>query len=114
MLKLGTRRVAGSVLTLRKATALPAHMRGPIVELSNLRTERARRGQGRADELMQRTTVEADLAGAMLFLVVDPGDDETDRDRLIAFYARNGFVPIQAEPLLMIRPHVGMRATGAA
>lgn len=105
----GERRHGGARLILAKPRALPEHMRGPIVELRALRTEVAKRGQGDAAALMLETTVEADLAAVMLFLCVEP-EAGTDRERLLAFYVRNGFLPIQSEPaMLMVRPCLALR-----
>ena len=111
MLKYGERKHGGARLTLARPRALPEHMRGPIVEVRGLRTAVAARGRGDAGALMLETTVEADVAGVVLFLCVEP-EEGVERDRLLAFYVRNGFLPIQAEPLLMVRPHVGMIGGG--
>lgn len=107
----GPRTHAGASLTIARPKALPKHMQGPILEVRDFRTREEERGKGQAGILMLQTTMEADLAGVMLFLCVDPEDERTRRDQLIAFYARNGFMPIQTEPkVLMVRPHVNMIA----
>lgn len=108
-MKYGIRRHGSASLTLRKPQALPKHMRGPIVELHDLYTLPECREQGDASMLMLQTTLEADLAAVMLFLAVLPSDT-TDPTRLVSFYGRNGFLPLQNDPPLMIRPHVGMTA----
>lgn len=106
-MKYGARSHEGATLTLAVPTALPKHMRGPIVELRALHTKPDQRGNGYAAFLMLQTTIEADMAGYFLFLAVEP--EGVDRQRLISLYGRNGFIPIQAEPLLMIRPPIGVR-----
>lgn len=112
-MKYGERRHGGARLTLARPRSLPEHMRGPIVELRGFRTEVAKRGRGDAAALMLATTVEADMAARMLFLCVEP-EPSTDRARLVNFYVRSGFVPVQSDPLLMVRPHVGMRGVANA
>lgn len=105
-MKLGTRTNNGASLKLCKPKALPAFMQGPIVELCGLTSKLP--GQGHARELFDAVCLEADLSGQMLFLHVDP-EDGTDKARLARFYASRGFEPIQAEPLLMLRPFAAMR-----
>lgn len=101
-------RVNGAArLILAVPTALPRHMRGPIVEIREFQTDRGARGLGHATNLMLQTTMEADLGKYFLFLCVEPEDD-ADKQRLLTFYERHGFLAIQAEPILMIRPWIGV------
>lgn len=88
--------------------ALPAHMQGPIVELSKLYTRPDKRGQRWATGLMRIVCDEADAKRRFLFLNCEP-DDGPSKDDLAVFYASFGFEPIQAEPLLMLRPFAGAR-----
>lgn len=82
--------------------ALPPHMHEAVIELSQLQTKLADRGHGWAKKLLTEICDEADAAGKVLFLLVDP-PDTMDRLRLKRFYGRFGFGDIQAEPLLMTR-----------
>lgn len=111
-MKYGERRFGGARLRLTVPSALPAHMRAKIAELRGLHTAPGQRRQGHANQLMLNVALEADLGKFFLFLAVEPaeGDDGMDKQALMEFYNRHGFVPIQAEPLLMVRPCVSQRA----
>jgi hypothetical protein len=95
--------------------ALPKHMQGPIVELSALHTRKDKRGQLHATALMRIVCDEADAKGKFLFLHCEPAEDSpVDKAKLADFYISFGFEPIQAEPLLMLRPFTGARGIGNA
>lgn len=104
-MRYGERTNGAARLILAVPTALPRHMRGPIVEIREFSTDRGSRGLGHATALMLATTLEADMGRYILFLCVEPEDD-TDKQRLLSFYERHGFVAIQADPILMARPPV--------
>lgn len=112
-MRYGKRTYGGARLMLVIPTALPAKMRGRVVELRGLYTKPESRGVGDAINLMLATTTEADMGGYFLFLAVEPAAG-TDRQRLLNLYLRHGFLPIQADPLLMTRPCVSARAAVAA
>lgn len=82
-------------------------MRGPVVEIRSLKTEPAHRRQGHAQRLMAEVTREADRSARFLLLAVEPTGEMGLQD-LANFYGRHGFVPIQADPLLMVRPYKGV------
>lgn len=103
---IGPRANAYASCKLAIPTALPAEMRGPVVELRSLKTRKDKRGMGFAKALMTAVCTEADERRRFLFLRVEP-EDGTDTEALANFYIRNGFQPIQAEPLLMLRPFAG-------
>jgi GNAT superfamily N-acetyltransferase len=69
-------------------------------------TAPAHRRQGHASRLLEQVTAEADRGGFFLFLAVEP-EGEISAIELAQFYRRHGFLPIQPEPLLMVRPNVG-------
>lgn len=103
-MKPGTRQHGPATLKLSHNTSVPAHMRGGLLEVSHVFTPEQHRGQGYASLLMQRVCVEADEAGKVLLLMPKPYDVVAmDRDQLRDWYARFGFVPIQASPLIMAR-----------
>lgn len=102
---IGTRSNAYASCKLGPPKALPDDIRG-VVELRSLVTRRDKRGKGFAGALLAEVCEEADKARRFLLLHVKPEDD-TDLDRLAAFYAHNGFFPIQAEPIVMLRPFAG-------
>jgi N-acetylglutamate synthase-like GNAT family acetyltransferase len=105
-MKYGPRTEGHSRLSLRPPTSLPFHMRKRVVELYGLETDPDYRRRGDATELMLTVCVEADMNKTFLFLAVvsNGGMEQAD---LAAWYARFGFLPIQAKPLLMTRPYAG-------
>lgn len=109
-MKYGTRTHMGASLELGVAKALPVHMRGQILEISDVYTRPEFRRQGYASELLSSVTLEADLAGKTLLLAVGDGlIGGADRQGLIDLYGRHAFIQIQADPLLMARPPISMR-----
>lgn len=103
-MKLGVRKYLGASLKLSKPKALPTHMQGDYVELSDVFTRADQRGNGQAGELLMSVGLDADLNRKLLLIAVDDM-------ALSPWYAKHGFVPVQTEPaLLMVRPHVGMKA----
>lgn len=103
---IGKRANAYASCKLAIPTALPDDIRGPIVELRSLTTRKDKRGQGHAKALMADVCAEADKAGRFLLLHVVP-DGPMDAHALAKFYVGNGFYPIQAEPIVMLRPFAG-------
>ena len=104
----GTRTHGHASLKVGVAKALPQAMRRQVMEVSAVRTEPEYRNRGDAGALMFATCTDADLAGKFLLVHVEPAPDSPlDQQRLAEFYARFGFAPIQADPLLMVRPCIG-------
>lgn len=103
---IGPRSNAYASLRLSVPTALPADMQGPVVELRALKTRKDKRGMGFAKALLADVCAEADEAKRFLFLHVAP-DNADDTEAMANFYIRNGFQPIQADPLLLLRPFAG-------
>lgn len=107
-MKYGTRSEGHASLRLSVPSALPDKMRGDVVELRGLRTHPDHRGNGDATRLMLSTTLDADMWRYFLFIHVEPEDDSPlDKAALANWYHKFGFVTIQADPLLMVRPNVG-------
>lgn len=104
-MKLGARKSGEASLRLARPGALPPHMRADIVEVRDLYTRLQSRRQGHASALLRDVAKDADKARILLLLAVEDGED---RAALVEMYARHGFVTIQAEPTLMVRPHAGM------
>lgn len=109
MIACGIRTNDHASLKVRVPTALPMHMRGKVREIVSLETEAEHRGKGYAKDLLARICISADLSDTWLMLVAEPGDDGTDKQRLLNLYSRAGFAPIQADPILMVRPSVHAR-----
>jgi GNAT superfamily N-acetyltransferase len=104
----GIRQQGHCTLKVGVAKALPLAMRRQVYEISAVRTEPEYRGRGDASALVFSTCGDADLAGKFLLVHVEPDPDSPlDRGKLAQFYSRFGFAPIQAEPLLMVRPCIG-------
>lgn len=104
-MKQGPRLLGEARLTIGECKALPAHMRTRTRELSALEVGPESRRAGQATALMHEVCQEADDAGITLVLFVQPfGQWELSRTQLADWYAKRfGFVPIQAEPMLMAR-----------
>lgn len=110
MIACGTRTNDHASLKVCVPTALPIHMRAKIREIVSLETEPEHRGKGYAKDLLERICISADLSDTWLMLAVEPGDAETDKQRLLNLYVRAGFSPIQAAPvIMMIRPSAAAR-----
>lgn len=105
---LGRRTFETASLKLCRPRALPDHMQGDVVELHSLATPADDRRKGYATQLMLTTCCEADMARKFLFLCVEP--EGVEKQMLLEFYAGFGFRPIQAEPLLMVRPFMGVHS----
>ena len=85
--------------------AIPSHMRGQVRELSGLVVDSAQRGHGYARKLMQQVMTEADQSGVALMVIVEPFDDAPmETEALSEWYERMGFVEIQHQPKVMVRP----------
>lgn len=108
-MRYGKRQYGGASLEVGVASALPVHMRKGIVMISKVFTEPAQRRQGHAQILLSSVAREADAARKLLLLKVGDGhEDAATKQHLLSWYERNGFTPIQADPLLMVRPHAAM------
>lgn len=102
---IGPRGYHSARLTVAVPVGLPEHLQGGIRELLSLEVPVEDRRQGLATTLIERTALEADAAGMILFVHVLPYDAEgfKDVDTLERFYAKFGFVVIQEQPRLMAR-----------
>ena len=108
-MRYGKRQYGGATLEVGVAKALPVHMRKGIVMISKVFTDPACRRQGHAQRLLSIVTAEADQHRKLLMLKVGDGhEDAATKQHLLSWYERNGFTPIQADPLLMVRPHAAM------
>ena len=99
----GTRANDHASLQVKAPSALPLEMRARIREVTAVQTDPEHRGKGHAKDLLERVCIAADLSDTWLLLHVEPSDDDTTMPGLIKLYTRFGFVPFQAQPLLMIR-----------
>lgn len=102
MMPVGPRALGPASCAIAVPIALPLAMRGKMRELVRVAVPVADRGKGHASDLLASVTMESDRTRTGLLLTVEPGDG-LDRNQLAAWYARLGFLPIQAEPLLMAR-----------
>lgn len=80
---------------------VPEDMRDRMRELVSVKSEV--RGEGHARALMYQVTAEADRAGFVLMLKVEPFADGLTAEQLERFYSSFGFERVQDEPVLMAR-----------
>lgn len=104
-MKPGTRTHGPSSLKLSFNTAVPANVRGGLLEITHVLTPDGERNKGYASLLMQKVCVEADEAGKLLLLRPQPFDmPELSKDQLTDWYNGFGFVVLQEKPVrLMVR-----------
>ena len=95
-MKPGTRTNGPASLRLSYSALVGANLRGMLRELTHLQVSEDARGQGHGSALMRDVCAEADQSRTVLMLTAESR-------RLAAWYARFGFMLIQAEPLLMVR-----------
>ena len=93
----GARSYGKASLMVAIPTSLPGRMQGRVREIVGVYVPEAHRRQGLATELLTRTAREASRKGAVLMLTLDD-------DALEAFYGRFGFIRVQRDPILMVRP----------
>ena len=101
----GDRRLGAASLRIRQCQALPQAMRPRTRELCDLQVPPALRGQGLASALVHKVCAEADAAGLVLVLAVQPFGEAggLDADALRAWYAeRFGFSLLQERPVVMM------------
>lgn len=104
-MKLGVRKFGAATCKLSRTVQVPEKMRDDVVELSSLHCPVEERRNGFASQLVQEICDEADAAGKLLLIHVQPFAEEgMSRAHLRHWYAgRFGFQEIQAKPLLMAR-----------
>lgn len=79
------------------------HLRGRMRELSALTVDQAQRGTGCATALLKSVCADADKAGVLLLVVVEPfGDAPLSVEQLRDWYARHGFKVIQEAPAVVM------------
>lgn len=105
---IGFRRVGGASLRLRVPKGLPEHMQINMREVVELKTAANLRKRGYATTLMHSVCREADRHGRILLLYPKAFHLEEgvglDDGQLHDWYTRSfGFMPIQANPILMAR-----------
>jgi GNAT superfamily N-acetyltransferase len=103
-MKTGKRTHGAASCTLRYSMLIDPANRGKVRELVGMRVEAGHRGKGQASALLKQVCEEADAAGVALLVTVKPfGKSKMDKKALAVWYARNGFEPIQYDPLVMVR-----------
>lgn len=103
---LGFRRVGGASLRLRIPQSLPKHMHDKMREVVELKTDPSLRKRGYATSLMHSVCRDADKYVRILLLYPKAFQDEQGLNdgQLQDWYSRQfGFMPIQANPVLMAR-----------
>lgn len=92
---------------MRRVADLPAPIRGQVWEISHLYVAPEHRRQGEATRLLESICRQANRLGLALLVEARAyGDTDMSQEQLQRFYAKHGFVSIQASPPLMARaPH---------
>jgi len=93
----------GATLTVGETDAVPDHMRGRVLEVSDVRVEPKYRRKGYGSAIMARACADADIARHVLILQPWPEVEGMIEAQLVAWYERFGFVMIQDSPPLMAR-----------
>lgn len=104
-MKAGQRKFGAATCKVGRTVQVPVHMRDHIIEMSAVYTPIEERKQGFATKLIGLVCDEADAAGKLLLIHVQPyGDSDLGVSQLEKWYAdKFGFTRIQDKPLLMAR-----------
>lgn len=103
-MKTGQRAHESATLHLRVCEALPNRMRPSTLELCKLLVPEADRGKGYATALLLSVFAEADKYRLTLVLWANPFDGgPLDRNALMAWYERMGFVALPGHNGMMAR-----------
>jgi GNAT superfamily N-acetyltransferase len=106
-MEIGYRHHGDAQARIRLCPGLGAKLQASTRELCDLQVREERQGQGHASALLREVCDEADAAGVMLVLFVEPFDAGLSADSLVAWYGRHGFAEIQAEPVKMMARQIG-------
>lgn len=106
-MELGERRHGAASARIRLCPGLGPKLQASTRELCDLSTPADAQGQGYASSLLREVCKEADAAGVVLVLFVDPFDTGLSANDLAAWYGRHGFAEIQADPVKMMARQIG-------
>ena len=106
-MELGERHHGAASARIRLCPGLGPKLQASTRELCDLRVPQEQQWRGHASALLREVCKEADAAGVMLVLFVDPFDTGLPADNLAAWYGRHGFAEIQAEPVKMMASQIG-------
>lgn len=103
-LRPGTIQMGPARLDLSYSAIVPPAERDNLLEISNLLTESAHRGQNHASSLMQEVCDQADQAGKLLMVLPQAfGTGGMTTDQLCNWYTgKFGFVALQLEPAIIL------------
>lgn len=103
-LKPGTIQMGPCTLDLSYSGIVPPPERDNLLEISNLLTEPAHRGQNHASSLLQEVCEQADNAGKLLMVLPAAfGTGGPTTDQLCNWYtSKFGFVALQLEPKVIL------------
>ena len=112
----GERHHGAASARIRLCPGLGPKLQASTLELCDLRVPQEQQGRGHASALLREVCKEADAAGVMLVLFVEPFGTGLSADDLVAWYGRHGFAEIQARPVRMMARMIGAtpRTLGAA
>ena len=104
---IGPRHHGAASARIRLCPGLDPKLQDSTRELCDLSTPQEHQGRGHASALLRDVCREADEAGVMLVLFVDPFGAGLSAGDLAAWYGRHGFAEIQAEPVRMMARQIG-------
>ena len=115
-MEIGHRHHGDAQARIRLCPGLGPKLHASTRELCDLQVREERQGRGHASALLREVCNEADAAGVMLVLFVEPFGTGLSADDLVAWYGRHGFAEIQARPVRMMARMIGAtpRTLGAA
>ncbi|MFJ5066533.1 GNAT family N-acetyltransferase [Kitasatospora sp. NPDC088556] len=79
---------------------------GSVVILTEVRVASDCQGRGWGSELLRQITADADKAGVVLMLSVEPGSEGLGLDELRAWYSRYGWEPVTDAATRKVEPDV--------
>jgi GNAT superfamily N-acetyltransferase len=102
-MKPGTYTSGHASCKLRYSQAVPANLRGRLLEVTRLFTPEQHRGKGHATKLIEKLARYADADRITLLLMPKPyGESAPDVFALLQFYARHGFIELQDKPVILL------------
>jgi GNAT superfamily N-acetyltransferase len=102
-MKPGTYTSGHASCKLRYSQAVPAHLRGRLLEVTKLHTPEQHRGKGHATKLIEKIARYADADRITLLLMPKPfGESAMSVSDLVRFYERFGFAELQDKPALLL------------
>ena len=84
--------------------AVPPERRPHVREITKLWVQPGQRRNGHGTALLEALCEQADAESVALLVHVEPFRDAIDASVLAKWYGQHGFLPINFEPFIMVRP----------